>query len=180
MSTYLQESATGFNDFTPEELKQNREGKFTPEQLKRIRRIASSEKKMQKIICIVMAVFLSVFCIVVLLQENVQHLIAESYRLALTLCLALGLPIFFLTVSYLFGKSLNQEFMNVDRPSSIQGVVTKHAYSSDGVDSYSVKVEHIKFPVNEKLFNVVEENQMYAFYYVPATGYNLILSWEKL
>lgn len=178
--SYTDSAIKGFKDFTEQELNANRKGQITSDQLARIKFIAVSDRKISKFVGWGMFIFFSVlYSLIYAFDPSFRKEVVGPYGLYILLILW-GIPLIALVVSSSVGEKMTTDFLAVNSVSAAKGKPKKKHHFSDGMHGYTIEIDRITFPVFEDFYNIVDETSTYAFYYVPAGSYHLILSWERL
>lgn len=167
--------------FDEADLKANKMGQLSSSQQEFIQEVieakANNLRQSKKWLPILVLAFWVLIILSLLLPSNRDELESLLHGSWQTLATVLGLVVLLAFVTYFLTFLIDRHGKELK---SVSGVIKKkEAYSRYG-NIYYLKLRRKKFQVSHELYEKIESDQQYTFYYINNYLIDIIFSWEKL
>lgn len=170
----------GFIPFNTTDLAANREGQLTARQIKSIQEMYQLNKKRFKVIHWTSIIFWLIVCILHAVFTLSGVFDAQDVIFALAVFIIL-IPLWFIPSH--FSRDMNEKFVKQRTTLSAVGKARKVKVLISGrttIEPVYITINKVWFHTTQVFSDLIEEQQNYAFYYIPSLGENRIVSWEKV
>lgn len=172
-------SISNYIDFIPfntTDLAANRQGQLTARQMARIQEMYVEHKKWLKNGPWTMLLFwCSINFLIALFSPSYRHDVFNP----LGLLAVFGGPTLLGLISYFISRIMNEGFAKQTKTRNTTGKVRKKIWHGRGITGYRIGLNKVQFECTKEFFDLIEEHQNYAFYYIRNMGQNMVISWEK-